>query len=309
MPLHDFFATMIRDDEVGERPPWSRMGPIENARSLFEENAFALGPGPDVEDVRDVLVPGRNGAVPCRLYTPANPPEATIVYAHGGGWILGGLDSFDALAREIAVRGRSRVILADYALAPERPFPGGLRDVEEVIRWAAAESATPLIVAGDSAGANLVAAAVGEVSPAIPIALQLLIYPVTDCDFGTPSHLRHGRGPFLTTEDMIWFFRQYAPEELWADPRISVFRRDDLASIPPTWVATAEYDPLRDEGEAFAAKIKAAGVPVRLRRYPGLVHGFIRMHRLIDTAEEALGDAMTAVHTAIERYDAGAGHR
>lgn len=307
MTLHPVIAEMVERNRVLQEQAGATAPSVAESRAQLDAGTALLGAGPQVRRVQDLEVPGRGGRIGCRLYDDAETPVATVVYVHGGGWALGGPTAFDPFARALCRRSGARVVLVDYALAPESPFPRGLHDVEDVMRWAAEACGTgegarsPLVMAGDSAGANLVAAAVAELAGTVEVSLQVLLYPVTDCDFDTASYRDHGSGLLITRETMEWFFRMYAAPDLWTDPRISVLRRTDLASSPPTWLATAEYDLLRDEGEAFAAKLAEAGVEVTLRRYPGVTHGFLRLFNLVDTADDALNDIASAVRNRRER--------
>jgi acetyl esterase len=176
------------------------------------------------------------------------------------------------------------------------PLSSPVEDAVDAVAWAArnlrrlAGREVPLVVAGDSAGGNLAAVAAAELRDDVEIALQVLVYPVTDHDFERPSYHAYASGGLLTRPDMMWFFDHYAPHGLRSDPRVSPLRLPDLAGLPPALVVTAEYDVLRDEGEDFARRLGEAGVPVTLRRYEGLPHGFIRLHNHVDTVAEAVSD-------------------
>ena len=295
MPLHPLIAGIIDNARSGAGTfPTQRS--IERLRKTFEEQSPLLGPGPDLFKVEDVQGVGRNGHIPLRVYFGSKNPAAVIAYAHGGGWSIGTPDSFDSFARVLAHRSESTVIVIDYALAPEHPFPRALHDVVDAIRWIADPrsalmgAGTPLVLAGDSAGANLAIAAMPLVGGSEAISRLLLLYPVTDSDFSTNTYREHGHGLLFTKEDMEWFFGNYAPKELWSDPRIAVLHADDTTSFPQTFIATAEYDALRDEGEAFGDKLTATGSAVYVQRYPGVTHGFARLHNVVDTADRALDD-------------------
>lgn len=244
--------------------------------------------------VSGLTVPTRSGHIAARLYVPAEAVAGLIVYVHGGGWVIGEMDDFDTLARALAHRSRCALLLPDYRLAPEHRFPAALQDVEDTMIWAASQVAllagvqVPVVAAGDSAGANLVAVATHSLVEQVVLAGQVLIYPVTDCDMTRPSYRDFSLGMQLTHADMGWFFEHYAPGDLHADPRISPLRQPAHPDLPPTLVVTAEYDVLRDEGEAYARALAEAGVRVTMRRINGLPHGFIRMHNLVDTADAAL---------------------
>lgn len=300
MALHTILANMLETNRNSGRAPLSACSPDE-ARALLSSSCIALGSGPRVGSVGDLMIPTRGGSVPGRLFRAEKPEQGLIVYVHGGGWVIGALADFDALARTLVARSGCALLMVDYRLAPEHRFPAGLEDVEDTIRWAAAQRRqligrdAALIVAGDSAGANLATVAVTALRREIEVALQLLFYPVTDCDTDTPSYRAHGEGLFITRADMQWFYRHYAPEHLWSDPRISPLRAGDLNGAAPAWIAIAEYDVLHDEGGAYAERLAAAGVPVQLHRYAGMGHGFARMMNFVDTADRALDEAAAAI--------------
>lgn len=300
MTLHAALAAMLEADRAQNRPALSS-GSVSQARETIARSCAALGAGPEVGAVVDLAIATRAGQIAGRLFRPGGDEHGLVVYLHGGGWLAGTLQGSDALARNLAVRSRCALLLVDYRLAPEHPFPFGLEDTEDALHWAGANCAgllgrrLPLVVAGDSAGANLATVAAISLRGKVELALQLLLYPVTDCDMQTESYRLHGAGLRLTREDMLWFFTHYAPSRHWADPYISPLRAADLTGSPPAWIATAEYDVLRDEGEAYARRLDAAGVPVIMRRYEGLVHGFARMMNVIDAANQALDDAATAI--------------
>jgi len=300
MPLHPALAKMREEDLRSNRAETSA-GTVAAARELLSRSALALGNGPPVGEVGSLTIPARAGSLPCRLYHPVGIAEGLVVYLHGGGWLAGTLDGSDALARHLVTRSHCALLLVDYRLAPEHPFPAGLEDAEDALRWAGARRVdlfgrgTRLIAAGDSAGANLATVAARLLKDEVEVALQVLFYPVTDTDTGTASYREHGTGLRLTRNDMRWFMAHYAPRTLWTDPRIAPLRAGDLEGSPPAWIATAEYDVLRDEGEAYAASLAKAGVPVELRRYDGLTHGFARMMNIVDTADQALDEAAAAI--------------
>jgi acetyl esterase len=253
---------------------------------------------PAVADVRDLTVPGAEGPLAARVYRPDDQlPLPTIVFFHGGGWVFGDLDTHDLQARSLC-RGVGAVVLSvDYRVAPENPFPAAVGDCLAALRWAAqsvgelGRDPDRLAVAGDSAGGNLatvVARLVRGEGPAL--AAQLLIYPVTDAAGDYRSRAEFAEGYYLTAEDMEWFERHYAGQAQRADPGISPARAEDLSGQPPAIVVTAEFDPLRDEGEAYAAALQAAGVPVTLQRYEGMIHGFAGFVLTSPAAAEAMRD-------------------
>ena len=314
MSLHPLISQMFATMAQAGRPGLSAGTPAD-ARALTAASRAAFGAGPELHRVQNLRIATRSGLIAARLLQPAAEVKALVVYLHGGGWVVGELDDYDAMARTLAARSGCALLMPDYRLAPEHRFPAALEDAEDAIRWAAAHARelvgalVPLLIGGDSAGANLATVAVYELfgpfgqlgqlgrfdrsdrsdrSDRLAVAGQLLIYPVTDADFTRASYLSCSQGMQLTREDMQWFFRHYAPPELHTDPRISPLRRLAHGGLPPTVVITAECDVLRDEGEAYAARLAAAGVPVTARRMDSLPHGFIRLHNLVDAADTAL---------------------
>ncbi|MBS1887311.1 MAG: alpha/beta hydrolase [Actinobacteria bacterium] len=256
---------------------------VEEIRALAAAEGPVIGVGPEVGKVEEAAVEGPAGPVPVRLYHPAGPPpERAILWLHGGGWVLGDLDHADADCRRLCVDTGSLVASVDYRLAPEHPYPRPLEDAYAALVWLAARlggDAGParLIVGGDSAGGNLAAAlslyAKERGGPRID--RQLLIYPVTDLDFGTASYEAFADGYLLSREAMELFWDAYAGEaDAARTPLIAVLRAPDLGGLPPATVVVAGADVLRDEVEAYAARLGDAGVPVDVLRYPGQLHGF-----------------------------------
>jgi acetyl esterase len=224
-----------------------------------------------------------------------------IAYYHGGGWVLGSIDEFDAFGRHLAARSGYTVVLVDYRLAPEHRFPAAVEDASDALQWVAdhlselAGPQAPLIVAGDSAGGNLAAVVAQRARGGdIPIALQLLIYPVVDCDLERPSYVDPGNQLFLDRAGMEWFWSHYIPDPAKrADPAASPLRAADLSGLPPAVVLTAEHDPLRDEGEEYARRLADAGVPVELRRFDRQMHAFCMFVGVLASSLEAI-DWLTA---------------
>ena len=259
---------------------------VEQARAA----SAAARVKPEVQEsvawVEDLSIPGPGGDIPVRLYSP-NPDAQlpTLVYFHGGGWVLGDLDSHDPLCRALANRAEAVVVSVDYRLAPEHKYPAAAEDAYAAALWLAEHGVewgadpTRIAVAGDSAGGNLAAVAtlMARDRGAPPLRAQALIYPVTNCDFGVESYRLNGDGSVGLSEDaMRWFWRCYtrSPAEA-AEPYASPLRADTLLGLPPALVITAEHDPLRDEGEAYAARLERSGVPAELVRYDGVIHGFV----------------------------------
>jgi acetyl esterase len=269
----------------------------ERERSRAEALA-AAGRPTDVGAVRELRVAGGAGELRARHYAPAEAAaaEPLIVFFHGGGWVIGDLDTHDQPCRMICRHAGVHVLSVDYRLAPEHPFPAAVDDALAATRWALSHGAElgadlrRIGVAGDSAGGNLAAVVARELARSDPqqLALQALIYPGTDFVARTSSQERFGHGFFLTQKDMDWFRRQYVPDGADpANPRLSPLRAHDLRELAPALVVTAAFDPLRDEGEAYARALHEAGNRVVARRFPGLIHGFINFTGVSRAAREA----------------------
>jgi acetyl esterase len=231
-----------------------------------------------------------------REYVPEGDVVGACVYLHGGGWATGSLETVDRPVRRLARAAGARVLSVDYRLAPEHPFPAGLEDAEAALRWAA-QDGEPLAVAGDSSGGNL--ATVAARRTRLPLRLQALLYPVTDAALATASYSTFAEGFRLSREDMAWFFGLYGGDP--GHPDVSPLRAalDDLRGLPPAYVLTASHDVLRDEAEAYAERLREAGVPVEVVRWPGMVHGFLRWPGAVGAAREALDDLGARVRAAL----------
>lgn len=253
---------------------------------------------PPVAKIENRGIPGPAGELPVRIYTPDGAgPFPLLMFFHGGGFVVCDLDSHDALARSLCGGAGAVVVSVDYRLAPEAKFPAAPEDCHAATRWAVDNAASigadgaRVAVAGDSAGGNL-AAVVAQLAkqrggPAL--AHQLLLYPVTAHDFTTPSYEENAEGYFLTRDMMQWFWHHYLERaEDGQDPLAAPLRAKDLSGLPPATVVTAEYDPLRDEGEAYARRLDEAGVPTQAVRYDGVIHGFVSMYEQIDKGREAI---------------------
>jgi acetyl esterase len=267
-----------------------------------------------VRAVEELELPGPAGDLAARVYRPdLDGPVPTVVFFHGGGFVIGDLDTHDDHCRRIAHDVGAVVLSVDYRLAPEHPFPAAYDDAVAATRWAAANVAdlggdrSRLVVAGDSAGGNLAAAVALEFRDGPNgLAGQFLIYPAVDFrDEGHhASRTTHAEGLFLTAADMRWFGESYiADPELRLHPRASVLLSPDLHHAPPAVVLTAEYDPLTDEGEAYADALRQAGVEVDYQQYAGLIHGFFGMGPISPAAADAVTDACTRLRRLLERRD------
>lgn len=299
MPLDTQIATMLEFLASAEAKPMAE-GTPEEARRGFRTLAVDLrdpAAVPDVRAVEETTVPGAEGDLPARVYRPAiDGPLPTVVLLHGGGFVIGDLDTHDITARTIANGCAAVVISVAYRLAPEHPFPAAPQDAVAAVRYVAHHLAElggddRVAVAGDSAGGNLSAVAAQAFrDEGRPLAGQLLIYPVTDMAGSYPSHTENAEGYFLDAATMGWFQQQYTGglTDL-TDPRLSPLR-GDLTGLAPAVVVVAEFDPLRDDGLAYAEALSAAGVPVDVRTFPGLIHGFVDMGRHSAAAQRALDE-------------------
>lgn len=310
MPLDPNCAVLLKQLEEAGMPPLNEMSP-EEARLAAEGFRDLAGEPEDVAEVSDQAIPGPGGDIPIRIYTPVEAgagPLPCLVYLHGGGWVLGDLEAVDCILRIFANRSGCKVVSVDYRLAPEHKFPAPLDDSYAAVEWVAANAASigvdpdRLAVGGDSAGGNLSAAvalrARDEGGP--PLRMQVLIYPVTDHEFGTASYQENADGYLLTQDMMRWFWDHYLPEASHGkDPLASPLQATDLSGLPPAYVLTAEFDPLRDEGEAFAARLSEAGVAVTQKRYDGHIHAFWQMPGVFPTAVSAAEDAAAAMKAAM----------
>jgi len=310
MPLDPHLAGVLDFIASAGLPPMSA-GTPEAARAGFRALTVDARPPeslPEVESVEDITVPGGAGPRAARIYRPAVPgPLPTIVLLHGGGFVIGDLDTHDQTARTLANGCEAVVVSVDYRLAPEHPWPAGVEDAIAATRWAATSLATlggdsRLAVAGDSAGGNLSAVVAQAMrDEEIDLAGQLLIYPVTDRRGSYPSHEENGTGYFLDLDTMMWFDQQYVghlPDVDVTDPRLAPLH-GDLAGLAPAVVAVAEFDPLRDDGLAYATALSAAGVPVEARTFDGMIHGFADMGRHSPGAQAAVDETVALFHKVL----------
>jgi acetyl esterase len=290
------------------RPAYHTLSP-KDARQLFLETRPAATPTPpQIGSVRNLVAETAAGTIPLRLYRPAGVSDATplpaYLYFHGGGWVIGDLETHDVLCRQLTAASGASVISVDYRLAPEHKFPAAADDAWAATRWVVAHGgelgldAGRLAVGGDSAGGNLAAvvALMARDAGGPAIRQQVLIYPVTDVMRETRSYADFAEGYMLTRDSMRWFIAHYLRSKDDArDWRVSPLRAPSLAGLPPALIVTAGFDPLRDEGEMYAGRLRDAGVMVDYVCYGGMVHGFAGMGKLIDTAQRAvslIGDAL-----------------
>jgi acetyl esterase len=288
-------------------PAWPDVGPVK-ARRLFEATPDP-GHTAEVASVQDVAVDAGDHDVPIRVYRALDSNDAaapTLVWIHGGGWVLGSLDSYDRTCRRLTAAAACVTVSVDYRLAPEHPFPAGLDDCTAVLGWVHEHigelggRADAVVVAGDSAGGNLTAATVlrnrDESGP--PIALQVLVYPVTDFDPDTASMRANADGFLLTRDTMGWFYDQYVDDSQRGNAYAAPLRAESMAGLPPALVVVAGHDPLHDEGVAYARRLAADGVPTTLSSYPGQFHGFAIMTRFLADARRAEAEIVDAIRRA-----------
>jgi acetyl esterase len=281
-----------------------------DARNTFRAMATMAGPGEAVHAVEDRVLPGPAGDLPVRIYHPSDRrPLPVLVFFHGGGFVIGDLETHDRTCRALANRSESIVVAVDYRLAPEHPFPAGVEDACAAVAWVAQHATelggdpARLAVGGDSAGGNLAAVTtLWARDQGIPLRFQLLIYPAVDMESDAyPSRDENAKGFMLDREAQEWFVTQY----FGADPpemtnwRLAPIRASSHAGLPPALVITAEFDPLRDEGAAYAAKLESAGGAATLSCYDGMIHGFVGLSPFVAAAAKAVDEAGAAARQAL----------
>jgi acetyl esterase len=279
------------------------------ARRILAANPPPPAPKAEVHAVEELVAPGPGGDIRLRVYRPrpADGPSPAIVFFHGGGFVICSLDTHDAPCRQMALQTGAVVVSVDYRMAPEHRFPAAADDAEAATRWVADNAATlgvdpaRIAVAGDSAGGNLAAVVAQRCArgagPAL--AYQLLIYPMLDHAFDTESYRSNGHGYAVTIDHLRWYWDQYLGGRDGTDPDASPLRATDLSGLPPTYLVAAEHCPLRSENEAYAERLRAAGVPVTYACWPGVAHGFFTLDHLLDTARTAARHAYATVREAL----------
>ena len=314
MSVHPQVALLLERAANSPLPPYEEVPPAVARRLYRDSRAPVMPDPPPVERVQLLLVPTAAGPVPVRHYRPKGAPQderlPALVYFHGGGWMVGDLDTHDVVCRTLANQARCAVFSVEYRKAPEARFPAAVEDCFAVTAYVAAQAAalgvdvTRIAVGGDSAGGNLAAVVslLARDAGGPPLSFQLLIYPVTDLQMLFPSLDRNGTGYLLTKQAMYHFRKHYvASEREWLDWRASPLLAPSLAGVPPAMVLTAGYDPLVDEGKAYADRLLEHGIPTEYCSYPDMVHGFITMGRVLDTANSALERCALGLRAAWER--------
>lgn len=277
---------------------------VAEARAAHLAGATAGPPGPDMAQVADAELAG----VPVRRYEPADYSGATVVYFHGGGWVLGSRDTHDRQCRQLAAGSGAAVISVDYRLAPEHPFPAAFDDAVAVTEAALAGglSTEPsrIAVAGDSAGGNLAAAVCLALREHEGPSLrgQLLVYPAVDAEMSFDSQDENSSGPFLSRADMAWFYDLYRPDGDRRDWRLSPLHSNDLSNLPPALVVTAQLDPLRDEGEAYAQALAEAGTTAAAVRYRGVCHGFFGWSHVAEPSRQLMVQATSWLRAQLDPF-------
>ena len=299
--MSDSLAGLLADAELAAFVEGLRETPGPSARQLGPEavreaqrkRVEARPPGPELASVKDLVVPG---GVAARLYRPAVEPSPLVVFVHGGMWTIGDLDSHDRVCRRLSVSAQVAVLAVDFRRAPEHPWPAAVEDVTRTVRWAFGHQTKltgtdrTLVIAGDSSGGNLAALAclrLRDEGGLLPTA-QVLACPNTDLTLSQPSVIEKATGWGLSADDVAWGAELWVPDPaLRADPRVSPLHATDLSGLPPAVIVTAEHDPLRDEGDLYAARLAAAGVPVHHRCEPKMIHGFLTLDTVSPTAAQA----------------------
>lgn len=307
-------ATLKFLEEMADRDwkPLAECTP-EEARTIASRIAGLAGPAPEMKRVEEHRVGGGHGEAGLRVLVPFQQPRGVIVYCHGDWWVTGSADDYDTVARKLAERTSCAVVLVDYRLAPEHRYPVGVNDSFAALEWVGghvsdiAGQDVPLVVAGDGSGGNLAAVtAVRARDRGGPhIALQVLIYPITDADFDRPSYLDPENEILVNRDGVIWSWDHYLPDaSRRTEPDAAPLRTEDLRGLPPAVILTAEHDVLRDEGEAYAARLKEAGVTTDLQRHAGQMHGFFTL-LMLPGSELGFQQVVRAVRACIVKWRKG----
>jgi len=308
MSLHPQVQALLHRVARSPLPPYHTVSPFV-ARRIYRDTRAVLAPkAPELADVR--LLAFENYAM--RVYRPGlGETLPALMYFHGGGWTIGDVDTHDVLCRQLALGARCAVFSVEYRLAPEHPFPAAVDDCFAATRYVAENAAKlniqGIAVGGDSAGGNLAAtvALLSRDAGGPALAFQLLIYPATDQRCATASHERNAQGYLLTRDGIHYFRRAYLPNERdWLDWRASPLLAKSHANLPAALVITAGYDPLLDEGRAYAERLRAAGTPVAYREFADMVHGFVLFGGVVDTANAAVAECCAALRGAFEKVAA-----
>jgi acetyl esterase len=311
--LHPEVRALLDLIEQRGLPPTHELG-VEDARTSYRDRRHATQPPPpEVGHMENLQASGTNGPIPLRLYRPVGASDTALlpvlVYFHGGGWVIGDLDTHDTLCRELANLADCAVVAVDYRLGPEHRFPEAVTDCIDATHWVRDHArelgldASHLAVGGDSAGGNLAAVVSIDARDRgdLPIAFQLLIYPATDQHGTAPSHAENDQGYLLTRDTMRYFLDRYiADPSHFSDWRASPLLHPDLSKLPPALVITAGFDPLRDEGAAYARRLTAAGNRASYVNFPRQIHGFVTMGKVLDEANTAVALCAAELRRALK---------
>ncbi|GAC1350026.1 MAG: alpha/beta hydrolase [Ktedonobacteraceae bacterium] len=308
MPLDPQAQVLLDSVAAYGMPPMHSLSVADARQAIFAMGAMGGEPEP-VANIEDREIPGPEGTIPIRIYTPEGKgPFPVLVFFHGGGWVIGNIESHDVMCRSLTNAADCITVSVDYRLAPEYKFPAAPEDCYAATQWVAANAGTfngdptRIAVGGDSAGGNLAAvvALMARDRGGPSLVYQLLIYPATDYYLpGTPSIYENAEGYLLTRDDMIWFLGHYLPSEAEAKhPYAFPLQAKDLSGLPPAMVITAEFDPLRDEGEIYTARLQKVGVVATATRYYGMIHGFLSLAGALDQGRQALADAAAGLRSA-----------
>ncbi|MBT5796682.1 MAG: alpha/beta hydrolase [Porticoccaceae bacterium] len=306
MPLEPATAAILAAIAESGGPEYHEL-PVAESRAIYTESQ-SVPPTVAVYSVEDIMVDGPAGNIPVRIYRPHAMPAPMHVHFHGGGWVIGNLITHDEDCREICIASGCIVVAVDYRLAPEHPFPAAPEDCYAVACWASiygvdfGAKVGPISIGGDSAGGNLAAAValMARDRKGPDFALQLLLYPITESSMSSTSFQDNAEGYLLTKAMMTWFWDHYCPDvQQRNNPLVSPLLASDLSDLPPALVITAEFDPLRDEGEAYGKRMQAAGVEVEIRRFDGLIHAFFSLAGVLEAAREGVdlvGSSLRRAH-------------
>jgi len=310
LPLDKHAAALLQQLAAQGGPALNELDPPAARAASSQLRALNGEPEP-VASIVNRSIPGPAGDIPVRIYTPkGSGPFPILMYFHGGGWVIGSPDTVETTCTMLANRAGAVVVSVDYRLAPEHKFPAAVEDCYAATLWAAQNAreingdAARLAVSGDSAGGNLsaVVSLLARDQGGPKLAFQVLVYPVTDFNLETESYRQNGEHYFLTTAMMKWFWNHYIRTEAdGQDWRASPLRAEDLSNLPPAFVVTAEFDPLRDEGEAYAHRLLSSGNTVTLKRYAGQIHGFFTMPGAMPAGRQAIEDAAALLRQAFAR--------
>jgi len=304
-PLDPEVRQMLDELHASGAPPIAASTPQE-VRARIARLRENLPAGPEVAAVEDLEMPGRDAPIPARRYRAGpDPPRGVVLYFHGGGWVIGGIEPSDAVCRALVESSGCDVVSVGYRLAPENPFPAAVRDADDALGWLLDVGApsSNVVLLGDSAGGNLATVAARHARDrgvGARVVLQVLVYPVTDHSMDTQSYAQNVEGLLLNAPDMRWFWDHYAPDPRERhSPDASPLRALDLAGLPPAFIVLTEFDPLRDEGLAYARSLVEAGVEVTIDDYQGMVHGFFPLVGVLAAAGRAVETVGATIAAAV----------